>query len=335
MRLKFAFLGAWHGHAAMHVNEAAARPDEVELAGFYDPEPEVVARCRKRWAEHFPRLPVFDSAEALLQSDVDAVVVEGHVYQNLDYAERALDAGKHVLLEKPAGVDLARYKRLQKTAAAKGLVLNLAYMWRYNPAVHTALRLAREGRLGQIYAFRGHIPKPKGWHADLEDEFRVYRGGIYFEMAGHLVDIMVSLMGRPRAVHPYLRRDYGRREVVDNAVVLHEFENGIATLDMAAMQIGSARRIEVHGTGGTAIHAPIGSPNLQLCLEEETAEFKAGWQDLELGETGSAWSLLRELRACIEGKEPDYSAAHDLLVQETLLAGCGVEDGLALVAGTG
>ena len=41
MRLRFAYLGAWHSHATMHVREAKERPEEVELLGFSDPDPEV------------------------------------------------------------------------------------------------------------------------------------------------------------------------------------------------------------------------------------------------------------------------------------------------------
>ena len=50
MSLKFAFLGAWHSHAVMHVREAAQRPDELELLGMYDPDAEVIASNRERWA---------------------------------------------------------------------------------------------------------------------------------------------------------------------------------------------------------------------------------------------------------------------------------------------
>ena len=51
-----------------------------------------------------------------------------------------------------------------------------------------------------------------------------------------------------------------------------------------------------------------------------------------MGETGSDWSLLREMRACIEGaKEPDYSQEHDMSVQNVLFEACGVVDGKALV----
>ena len=106
MPLKFAYLGAWHSHAPMHVREAARRPDEFQLVGMYDPDPEVVARNRQRWAEYKLPLHVFPTAEAL--------IVEGHIYQNLDYVEEALGAGKHILLEKPAGVDLAQLERIHE-----------------------------------------------------------------------------------------------------------------------------------------------------------------------------------------------------------------------------
>ena len=333
MKLRFAFLGSWHSHAGMHVREAAERPDEVELLGMYDPDPVVISACREGFARYGVVVPVFDSEEAVLESEADAVIVEGHVYQNLDYAERALEAGKHVLLEKPAGVNLDQFQRIQRLAKEKELVLNLAYMWRYNPAITETIRLARSGALGQIYGYRGHIPKPKAWHPELDIEYKVYHGGAYFEMAGHLVDNMVSLMGVPKSVHPFLRAHYGKRNVVDNAVVVHEYDDGLATIDMGGMAIGSARRIEVHGTAGTAIHAPIGSENLSLALESPVGDYKAGgWQDLEMGATGSEWSLLREMRACISGeKEPDYSQEHDLAVQKILLEGCGVLDGNALV----
>jgi predicted dehydrogenase len=144
---------------------------------------------------------------------------------------------------------------------------------------------------------------------------------------------MVALMGRPIDVHSVLRKHYGKRTVVDNAVVVHEFDRGLGIIDTAGMQVGMARRIEVHGTEGTAIHAPIGSNNLSLCLDKETEGYQSGWQELEIDPLDSFPTLLRELKACMNGeKEPDYSQAHDLAVQEVLLAGCEVKDGNALAS---
>jgi predicted dehydrogenase len=331
--LKFAYLGTWHSHAGMHVREATQRPDEFQLVGMYDPDPGVIARRKKEWSDPFPDLHVFPSVEAVLDSDAEAVIVEGHVYQNLDYAEAALEAGKHVLLEKPAGVNLAQLERIHKLSEQKGLCLQMAYMWRYNPAIHEMLRLAKLGAFGDIFYYRGHIPKPKSWHPQLAQEFTVYHGGIYFEMAGHLIDLMCILMGEPKAVQPNLGQHFDKRNEVDNAVVVHQFENGLGTIDTAGMHIesGKTRRIEVYGTAGTAIHTPIGSNNLSLSLESPIEGYETGWQDLTVATSSESPSLLREIAACIRGiKEPDYTLAHDLAVQRTLLAGCGASDGDAM-----
>ena len=331
MALKFAFLGAWHGHAGMHVDTASRCPDAFELLGMYDPDPQVIARNQERFARYNLPVAVIPAAQAVLESEAEAVVIEGHIYENLDYAEQALNAGKHVLLEKPAGVDLNHLQRVHDLSRSTGLALQMAYMWRYNPAMFEILRLVRAGALGQIFQYRGHIPKPLGWHASLAGEFSQYTGSVYFEMAGHMIDFMVTLMGEPHAVHSVLARHYGDRAEVDNAVVVHEGADGIGIVDTTAMQAGMDRRVEVHGSGGTAVHAPLGSNELSLFLEESFGEYDAGWQEVEVEAVPDSPSLLHELAATIHGdKEPDYSLEHDMVVQRTLFKGCGIENGNAM-----
>ena len=324
--LKFAFLGAWHSHALMHVREAAERPDEFQLLGMYDADSEVIERNLEKWREHGLELPVFDSVDDVLNSEAQAVIVEGHVYENLDYVERALDAGKHVLMEKPAGVDLAQLEKVQALSEEKRLMLQMAYMWRYNPAVDEMLSLVREGHVGQVFMYRGHIPKPLGWHPQLYGEFTAYYGGVYFEMAGHLIDLMVAMMGEPVEVKSVLGKHYGMRAEVDNAVVVHECSDGIGIVDTTAMQVGMDRRIEVHGTGGMVLHEPLGSSRLRVYLQEGTEKYPAGeWHDVEIEPRPQGPSLLRELAACIRGdKKRDFSLEHDRAVQRTLFRGCGV-----------
>jgi predicted dehydrogenase len=151
-------------------------------------------------------------------------------------------------------------------------------------------------------------------------------------MAGHLIDLMVAFLDEPTRVLPALGRHYGERRDVDNAMVVHECADGLGMVDTTAMQIGMDRRVEVHGTGGTALHEPLGSNNLRLFLEKEIERYPAGeWVECEFtAEQAKANSLLREMAACIDGKTPDFSLGHDLAVQRTLLRGCGVEDGRAL-----
>lgn len=333
MPLKFAYLGVWHSHAGMYAREAAQHPDEFQLVGMYEPDGAVRQQRQQQWAGYFPDIPVFDTIDDVLNSEADAVIVEGRIIDNLDYAEQALHAGKHVLLEKPAGVNLTYLDRIHGLARRQGLHLQMAYMWRYNPAIHEMIRLIKAGALGHIFYYRGHIPKPKSWHPEMADTLDMYHAAVYFEMAGHLVDIMVSLIGEPMRVQSILGQHYGDRTHVDNAVVIHEFTDSTATIDTAAMHVGAdrTRRIEVYGTKGTAIHTQIGSSNLSLCLETATEGYREGWQDLERLSSADFPTLLRELAACIRGeKEPDYALSHDMTVQRVLFHGCGIPDGNAL-----
>ncbi len=336
MPLKFAYLGLWHSHSGLHVRDAASRPDEFQLVGVYEPDPAIREAKLGGWSGDLPYIPVFDSVEEALDSDAEAIICEGRVSENLDYAERALEADKHVLLEKPAGVNMAQLQRLHAMARRKGLHLQMAYMWRYNPAIAEMIRLSRAGALGDLFYFRGHIPKAMSYHDRLVEELDRYKGSLYFEMAGHLVDIMVTLMGRPRQVNSTLARHYGERKHVDNAVVVHVFDDdGLGTIDTASMHVegGLTRRIEVYGTAGTAIHTPIGSNNLALSLEQPFEQYAAGWQESTVPAPPGPLSLLTELAACISGaKEPDYTLEHDMAVHRTLFAGCGITDGSAMTA---
>ena len=123
---------------------------------MYDADPAVIQQNLERWTEYGLDIPVFHSVEDVLNSQAEAVVVEGHVYQNLDYAERALAASKHVLLEKPAGVDLAQLERLHQLAEDEGLMLQMAYMWALQPGD------SRDAALGGVGLSRAglHVSRP-------------------------------------------------------------------------------------------------------------------------------------------------------------------------------
>lgn len=334
MPLKFAYLGLWHSHTGMHIRDAASRPGEFQLVGAYEPDPAIRDAKLGDFVADLPDIPVFESIEQAMDSDAEAIICEGRVSENLDYAERALAADKHVLLEKPAGVDMARLERLHATARRRNLHLQMAYMWRYNPAIAEMIRLRRAGALGEPFYFRGHIPKPMAYHARLVEELDRYKGSLYFEMAGHLVDIMVTFMGEPRQVNATLANHYGEQKHVDNAVVVHQFDNGgLGTIDTASMHVesGLTRRIELYGTEGTAIHTPIGSNNLTLSLKRPFEHYETGWLELTVPTLPGPPSLLTELAACISGeKEPDYTLDHDMRVHRALFAGCGITDGSAM-----
>ncbi|MGD9648260.1 MAG: Gfo/Idh/MocA family protein [Pirellulales bacterium] len=330
MPLKLGMLGMWHTHADGIVSQVAAHPDEFKLVGFWDPDPAVIARRQEPWSAKTPGYRVFDSPSALLAEPLDGVVVEGRVFENLALAKLALESGRPVMLEKPAGNNLAEHRALVKLAQSKHLHLQMIYLFRYMSAVQEMLRRARAGELGAIYEFRARLPKDLDSYDRFVEELAPYPGGMFFEMAGHMVDLAVALQGKPRKVTPFLAHHHNvPGTFVDNGVAILEHEHSWSILEVPAIEVAPhSRRFELYGTAGACVIPHLGSGHLANRNLQPVEVYREGdkdWQTLELEAQTLQIRDLREFAAVIaQKKEPDFSLQHDLDVQETLLAASGM-----------
>jgi predicted dehydrogenase len=331
MALKLGMLGMWHTHADGIVTQAAAHPTEFSLVGFHDPDPKVVAERRKKWEPKVPDFRVFDKPEQLLAEPLDGVVVEGRVFENLKLARLALEAGKPVLLEKPAGTDLDEYRKLIDLAQRKHLRVQMIYLFRYMSAVQELLTRARDARFGRIYGFRARLPKALAEYQRFVEELKPYRGGMFFEMAGHVIDLMVAVLGKPRTVTPYLAHHHreGPKSYMDNGVAVFAYEHAWAIIEVPALEVAPhSRRIEVYGTEGACVIPHLGSGHLankDIQPIEVYAAGKPDWERLDLKAAALQIADLREFAACLSGrKAPDFDFNHDLAVQEALLSASGM-----------
>lgn len=331
MPLRLAMLGLWHTHADGMVRQVCAHPGEFQLVGFHDPCPEVVARRSAQWSSLVPGFRVFDTVAELLRQPLDGVLVEGRVHLNVGFARQALERGLPVLLEKPAGINLADFESVAELADARGLRLQMAYLFRYMSAVQELLARHRRGELGQVYLFRGRLPKDLVLYDPLVEELGEYRGGVFFEMAGHLVDLAIALAGRPVAVTTHLKHHHSRgpSDYIDNGLAVIEFERALAEIDITGLEVAPvSRRIEVFGTGGAVVIPHLGSGHLvngavqpvEVCRAGDTA-----WTTLTPLAATLQVGDLREFAAVLSGKKaPDFPLDHDLLVHETLLRASGM-----------
>jgi predicted dehydrogenase len=319
-------LGMWHTHAHGIVRQAAAHPDEFSLVGFWDSDPDVVADRGRRWKELVPGLRVFDKPEQLLKEPLDGVVVEGRVNENLKLARLGLESGRPVLLEKPAGTNIDDFRRLIDLAQRKHLHLQMIYLFRYMSAVQEMFKLGRSGDLGAIYEFRARLPKPLDDYQRFVEELKPYRGGMFFEMAGHIIDMMIALLGKPKAVTPFLghHADMPPKSYVDNGLAVFGFERAWGIIEVPALEVAPhSRRIEVYGTEGACVIPHLGSGHLANKNIQPIDVYRAGatdWKRLDLPEQTLQIRDLREFAAVVAGKkQPDFSMEHDLAVQEALL----------------
>ena len=79
------------------------------------------------------------------------IAIQGKVSENLGFAREALEHGKHVWLDKPAGDDLEAFRAVLEIAREKGLLVQLGYMFRYNAGFQFILDWAWSGKLGDIF----------------------------------------------------------------------------------------------------------------------------------------------------------------------------------------
>src|SRR6185503_13207767 len=160
--MRLGMLGMWHTHADGIVSRVSENPKEFTLVGFTDPDPDVVAEKRKRWEPKIPGFKVYEKPEQLLAEKLDGVVVEGLVYDNLKLARMALESGRPVMLEKPAGIQLDEHRKLIDLAREKKLHVQMIYLFRYMSAVREMLARATKGEFGKVYEFRARLPKALG-----------------------------------------------------------------------------------------------------------------------------------------------------------------------------
>lgn len=323
-------MGLSHVHAEPMVSVLARHPDEFRLVAYWDPNDEVAADRGRHWSDSLAGARRFGSKEELFRQPIDAVIVEGQVEANLETAKDAIAAGFPVLLEKPAGTRYADFEQLVDQAARRGLRLQMLYLFRYLSAVRRLIEMVERGELGRIYHFRGRLPKERANYKTYAAELGQFAGGIFFEMAGHLIDLAIRLLGPPRQIHSWMAHHHPvPGTFVDNGLAVLEFPRAFASIEVPALEaVPHLRRIEVLGEAGGCIIPNLGSGHLANQPTQAIQTFRAGdrdWCREELPAAELRLADLREFAATLAGaKHPDYSSEHDLRVQETLLRASGM-----------
>ncbi len=322
--IRMAQYGTKHGHAAGKLMAMQRSPD-VDLAGVYEPDPE-----RRRELERsdgpFGDARWFDDERGILDDPtIVAVASEGRNIESLDHTEKLVRAGKHVWYDKPAGDNWEQWRGVVALAGEMGLRLQMGYMFRYHEGFMRIADWTKSGLLGDIFAIRANMSTRNSGSS--REIIGRHAGGIFYDLAGHMLDQITWLLGRPLKVTSFLRNDGPPDGFADNTLGVFEYERAMAFVDIAAMETRPmARRFEVYGTQGSAIMEPIEpAPNIRLCLDEDRGEYREGAQFIPLG--GESRSYDKELVAFLASvsgeKPPDRPLEHELLVQETLLRATG------------
>jgi predicted dehydrogenase len=174
--------------------------EEVQLVGCIDEDRQALGQaCRRKVVDASGCFSSLDAALEKLQ--FDAVVVTTQLTAHEAVARRALEAGKHVLVEKPFVQSIAEGRELVALAASKGCTLMVSQNYRFFPAVRTVQGLVRSGALGKLLHvdidFRRFSPPRPGKPA----RARSWAQPLLLDMSVHHFDLLRAIMpGRARTV---------------------------------------------------------------------------------------------------------------------------------------
>jgi predicted dehydrogenase len=311
-RLPIGFLGATYSHGPDKIKLAMASPD-WELVGVCEASDAGRRTCEELGAKLISRDELFQRARV--------VAVESDVRDHAAHALLALEAGKHVHLEKPPALKLADMREVVALARNKQLLLQVGFMWRHNPGFQAIFEAVRKGWLGDVFLIRGFISNNLA--AARRPEWGEYGGGSMFELGSHLVDAVVRLLGKPKAVTPFVRHHGKFADALkDNNVAVLEYDHASAVLINTAIQAAGSppRSFEVLGTNGTATLQPIEPPALTIDLAKPAGPYKQGSQRVPLPAYERYQADFAELAAAVRGEHPlSVSLEEELLVAETVL----------------
>lgn len=302
--------GWWAGE---HARAVAAVPG-LRLAAFSSRSPERLAA----FGREFGIEGETDYRRLLARRDIDAVAIATPHDTHARIAVEALDAGKHVLLEKPMARDRAECAAIAAAARRGGTVCMVGLTHHFIPAVAATKALVERGEVGAIVsAFCAHT-QTWGW----EHRPRFYReralgGGVWLTLGVHFVDRLLWLIdSEVVAVKGVLARRFhqpGEHDADDAATVLLHFANGaVGTIMIAGQRSGPAwsemRLIAERGT------VRLDGQGLAVAERDE-------WHPVAVPEANPMvleWAAFA--RAIIDGTPPPVTLDHALRVMEVVFA---------------
>ncbi len=231
--LKIGIIGCGKITEVRHAPEYAENPN-CQLVAFFD----VVPERAKALAEQYGGT-AYDSIEALLASDVDAVSVCVANAYHAQASIQALKAGKHVLCEKPMATTPEDCEAMVAAAKAAGKFLMIGQNQRLAKAHVKAREIIESGEMGKVITFETHFahPGPEGWTGVRDSWFfdkKVASFGVMADLGVHKTDLIHYLTGkkivRTSAVLATLNKTFsdGRPITVDdNAYAIYTMEDGV------------------------------------------------------------------------------------------------------------
>jgi predicted dehydrogenase len=232
----------------------------------------------QRAAERHEIPRAYGSYEALLgDPEVEAIYNPLPNHLHVPWSLRALEAGKHVLCEKPIAMTAAEAITLRDAAARAGLLVGEAFMVRSHPQWHAVKKMLNEGRIGDLQLVHGHFSYSRRSASDVRSRAE-WGGGVLLDIGCYAITISRWMFGcEPSAAVAAIERDpeYGVDRLVS---AMLQFDGGHATFSVGGRMM-PYQRVQLFAERGRIDveipFTPSATTRGRVLVNDETLEFDA------------------------------------------------------------
>ena len=288
---------------------------DIESFGIYSA---IDQKLPDRFCPRLGQLPVVGCGTGRVRMSHDC---KTEVRQLVPTALTCVKAGKHIHLDKPAGNSLPKFRQVLDEASRKHLVVQMGYMYRYNPAIVLLRELLAKDWLGDVFEIHTVMSKQGG--EAMRQEFAQFKGGTMFELGCHIIDLVHGVLGVPDNILALPRHSGNfNDDLQDNMLAVFEYPRATATIRTSLTEVeGFARRhFVVVGTKGTMHIQPLDNPKAQLALSQPRGKYVKGYQELTFPRYSRYIADAADLAKIIRHeKDPDFGYEYDFQVQRSVL----------------
>ena len=338
-RVRVAQIGTGHDHAIYTFISLIKNTTDFEVVGIAETNPERIDALN---TSPYCDYPHFTLQELLAMPELDAVAVESDEELATDIAQKFLDRGVAVHLDKPGTADIPSFEKVINTARLKQLPLQMGYMYRYNPVIKQCLEMVRAGKLGKIYSVEAHMSvhhsvKKRKW-------LEKYPGGIMYFLGCHLIDLVLLFQGMPDEVIPLnVKTHIENVDSTDYGFAVFKYERGLSFIKTCSVEYnGFARRqlviagekgtivlkpLEAKYEPGTAADSVLHTPVSMLLAENETDSSRDQAECWDSGTYDRYDDMMHAFSLMVRGEEANpYSYDYELQLFKIVMQCCGMNE---------
>ena len=247
-------IGTKHAHATGAIRTMRSLDAIYEIVAIAEPDDE--RRQKLANDPNYKDLYICGVEEALSIEGLDAAVIETEEKELTKYARLAAERGLHIQMDKPGGEDVLEFEHLIREVEKKQLIIQLGYMYRFNPAVKKAFELVEKGIIGEVFSVETHMSIDLGEKAN--NYISQFKGGMMYFLGCHLVDIVYRICGEPEKVIPQNCSIDGS-DCLNFGMTTYQYKNGVSIVRTSSREINGflRRQIVIIGTSGTIEISPI------------------------------------------------------------------------------